>query len=64
MTILYFPTHNLDKPQNIKDLFSNNLNIDDVSCLECFRVLPNEKMFTKNGCVWCDTKYHRSIKEK
>lgn len=34
-------------------------------CKKCHRNIPNKTMFTKNGCVWCDSEYHaRLIREK
>jgi hypothetical protein len=45
---------------------SNNIKLFyiDIECLKCFRILPNENMFTKNGCIWCDSIYARKKKEK
>ena len=28
-------------------------------CKFCERELVDEKMRTKNGCIWCDTEYHK-----
>lgn len=32
---------------------------DDLICHCCLRSVPNKKHFTKNGCIWCDAKWHR-----
>ena len=29
-----------------------------MQCKNCDRTLPNKNFKTKNGCIWCDTKYH------
>ena len=41
----------------MKDIFTREF-IDkdfELTCENCWRVLPNDKFFTKNGCVWCTT---------
>jgi len=28
-----------------------------LKCKKCKRSIPNKKYLTKNGCIWCDSKY-------
>jgi len=30
-----------------------------MNCPNCNRLMPNKKHLTKNGCIWCDGKYHQ-----
>jgi len=30
-------------------------------CAECERVLISKEWLTKNGCIWCDEKYHDKL---
>ncbi len=54
---------NLDKKAKTQ-LIDNltNLVMDlyiHIKCPKCKRKLPNEILFTKDGCMWCDIKYFR-----
>ena len=35
-----------------------------LKCKYCKRDLPNKNFQTKNGCRWCDNKYHYNLKRK
>ena len=36
----------------------------DLTCEECWRVLPNKEYITKNGCLWCDKKGNKNGKKR
>lgn len=31
----------------------------ELLCISCMRYVPNKDFFTRNGCIWCDYKYHK-----
>ena len=39
-----------------------------IKCQKCNRELPNKKIITDNGCLWCDNEYHwnkkKDVKQK
>lgn len=35
-----------------------------IRCPKCKRKLPNELLFTKDGCKWCDIDYHYNVRVK
>lgn len=39
---------------NAWELYEQELNKN--RCISCHRKLANEKMRTKKGCIWCDSK--------
>jgi hypothetical protein len=36
---------------------------NELLCPNCVRKVPNKKHFTKNGCIFCDEKYHKKQKK-
>jgi len=40
------------------DIFTRPWFENELECKTCFRILPSDKFFTKNGCIWCNPKYH------
>ena len=48
------------KNKLIKEITKLAVNIYiNNKCPKCERTLPNKIFFTKNGCLWCDAKYHQ-----
>lgn len=44
--------HSLDKIEE------EMAGMEDSYCYICERNLPNKDFKTREGCIWCDSKYH------
>lgn len=41
------------------DLFN-----EELLCIECERIVPNDNFFTEHGCKWCDSNYYLKKEKK
>ena len=51
-----------NKKNYLNDLLKNYRIAIYILCKHCLRDIPNENFRTKNGCTWCDIKYHKETK--
>ena len=52
MTLSYIFDEKTDYLDRLSQCFNK---VDYLICENCERELPNDKFFTKNGCIWCTT---------